>query len=195
MAPNQPTAPGEQLDHQDALLIVDVQNDFCPGGALPVTDCGGVLEVLNSWIDAAERAGCMIVASRDWHPVGHMSFRSRGGPWPEHCVQDTAGSHFCDDLRLPQRTVVVSKGTAEDVEQYSPFDVSGLTERLKQQGIRRLWIGGLAQEVCVRAAVLDALAAGFEVHVLVEGTAPVDEANGREALQEMRSAGAILEPG
>lgn len=179
----------------DALLIVDMQKDFCPpNGALPVTDCRGVLNELNEWIAAAEQAGITIVASRDWHPPDHSSFQARGGPWPEHCVRGTPGAEFCDEMHLPPRAVLVSKGTAPESDQYSPFESSGLEETLKERGVHRLWIGGVAQEVCVRAAVLDALQAGFEVHVIVEATAPVDEENGRRALDEMQQAGAVLHP-
>lgn len=178
---------------EDALLIVDMQKDFCPpSGALPVTDCEGVVNELNQWIAAAERAGITTFASRDWHPPDHVSFKARGGPWPEHCVRGTVGAEFCDALKLPVNTVIVSKGTSPDIEQYSPFENSGLEELIKERGIRRLWIGGVAQDVCVRAAVLDALEAGFEVHVIVAGTAPVDVENGRQALEEMQQAGAIL---
>jgi len=177
----------------DALLIVDMQKDFCPpDGALPVTDCTGVLKELSAWIEAAQAARILIVASRDWHPPEHVSFRERGGPWPVHCVQGTEGAEFCEELRLPDDVVIVSKGDAPDTDQYSAFDNSGLAELLKQRGIRRLWIGGVALEVCVRASVLDALTAGFDVHVIVAGTAPVDEENGRRALEEMVQAGAIL---
>lgn len=182
-----------ELRPTDALLIVDMQKDFCPpSGALPVTDCRGVLDTLNEWIAAAEEAGIAIIASRDWHPPDHISFAARGGPWPEHCVQGSAGAEFCDALRLPARTAIVSKGASPNIEQYSPFDESDLARRLEEQGIRRLWIGGVAREVCVRATVLDALQAGFDVHVIVPATAAAQPDDGQRALAEMQRAGAIL---
>ena len=181
------------LGPSDALLIVDFQKDFCPGGRLPMQQCDGVAEALGRWIDAARRGGAVVIASRDWHPPNHVSFRSRGGRWPEHCVRETDGAQFADDLQLPDETVIISKGVDPESDQYSPFQASDLGGWLAEQGVRRLWIGGVAQDVCVRASVLDALQAGFEVHVVVAATAPVDLAAGRRALEEMRSAGAILE--
>lgn len=184
-----------KLEAHDALLLVDLQKDFFPGGALAVSDAGGVLEECNAWIDAAQKAGCVIVASRDWHPPDHMSFRAQGGPWPEHCVRETEGAAFCDELRLPERAIIVNKAEDPGREQYSDFEGSGLAERLLQQGVRRLWVTGVAQEYCVKATVFDALRAGFEVHVVVKATAPVDEQDGRAALEAMQAAGAVLEGG
>jgi nicotinamidase/pyrazinamidase len=182
-----------EIDRRDALVVVDVQRDFCPGGTLPVEDCRPMLRVLNAWLAAASQANATVVASRDWHPPDHFSFREHGGPWPTHCVRDTFGAEFCAELRLPKNAIVVNKATAADVEQYSAFEGTDLLARLWQQGVRRLWVGGLVREVCVRATVMDALAAGFEVHVIVNGTAPIEEAAGRMALAEMQTAGAILE--
>jgi nicotinamidase/pyrazinamidase len=111
-----------QLRDGDALLIVDVQNDFCPEGALPIPDGDHPVPVLNEWIAAAGRAGIPIYASRDWHPRGHPSFDSEGGPWPAHCLQDTEGAAFHPGLHLPEDVVVVTKGTRFDRDQYSAFD-------------------------------------------------------------------------
>src|SRR5690349_9197046 len=99
------------LGPSDALIIVDVQNDFCPGGALPVPEGDRVVPVLNRWNEAASAGGATVVASRDWHPAGHVSFRERGGPWPPHCVQDTKGAAFHPGLRLPADVLIVSKGS------------------------------------------------------------------------------------
>jgi len=183
------------LGRQDALLIVDFQKDFLPGGPLSATDCDRVPAVLNEWISLAERSRSTIVASRDWHPPEHVSFQSRGGPWPKHCVQGTKGAEFADELHLPATATVVSKGMSLDSDQYSAFEGTGLAEMLKDEGIQRIWVGGLVREVCVRSTVLDALKEGFEVYVIVEGTAPVERENGFKALQEMESAGARLEQG
>jgi nicotinamidase/pyrazinamidase len=177
----------------DALLVIDVQNDFCPEGALPVEEGDRVVPVLNRWLRAAREGGIPVYASRDWHPRGHPSFVEAGGPWPAHCVQDTEGAAFHADLELPDGVVLVAKGVRFDIDQYSAFNETGLEERLRSDGIRRLWVGGLALDVCVRATVLDALQAGLEVRVIVDATRPVVAEEGRRALEEMKSAGAFVE--
>ena len=175
---------------RDALLLVDVQRDFCPGGSLPIPEGHAVVPVLNRWIDAATAAGIRVYASRDWHPANHVSFADRGGPWPVHCVADSPGAAFHQDLALPRNAVVVSKAQEEDRDAYSAFDGTGLTEQLQAVGIKRLWIGGLAEDVCVKATVLDALRDGFEVRLIEGGARPVTEEGGREAREAMLSAGA-----
>ncbi len=177
----------------DALLVVEMQNDFCPGGALPVEEGDRVVPVLNRWIRAARERGIPVYASRDWHPRGHVSFVEAGGEWPPHCVQDTEGARFHIDLELPDDVVLVTKGVRFDRDQYSAFSETGLESRLRRDGVRRLLVGGLALDVCVRATVLDALRAGLEVRLLVDATRPLSEEGGRRALEEMESAGAILE--
>jgi nicotinamidase/pyrazinamidase len=186
-----------KLSPIDVLLIVDVQNDFCPGGALPVAEGDRIVPVLNRWIDAARRGRALVVASRDWHPHNHISFRERGGPWPVHCVQDTPGAAFHPDLLLPADALILSKGTAADKDNYSPFEGTHLAETLRRRGVRRIWVGGLAQDVCVRATVLDALAAGFEVHVILDATRAVNvnPGDGLRAVEEMRARGAVIESG
>jgi nicotinamidase/pyrazinamidase len=181
------------MDAQDALIIVDVQKDFCPGGALPVAGGDEVVPVLNEWIHCARGAGAAIIASRDLHPPDHVSFRQQGGPWPAHCVKGTPGADFHPDLELSDTVQIVNKGTARESDSYSAFADHSLADRLRRQGIQRLWIGGLAEDVCVRATVLDACEAGFEVHVLTDATRPVDAGEGRRACREMVAAGAILE--
>jgi nicotinamidase/pyrazinamidase len=179
----------------DALLIVDVQNDFCPDGALAVSEGDKVVPILNRWIEDAEKQGIPIYISRDWHPAGHISFRERGGPWPPHCVQNTVGAAFHRDLRIPPKAEVISKGYDANEDHYSAFGGTGLKERLRAAGVKRLWIGGLAQDYCVRESSLDAIREGFEVHVIVEGSRAVNlkPDDGRRALDDMRRAGAVLE--
>ncbi len=174
----------------DALLIVDVQNDFCPGGALPIEEGDRVVPVLNEWIEIATAAGVPVYASRDWHPEGHISFKESGGPWPPHCLQDTEGAQFRSDLKLPARTIKVTKGTRFDHDQNSAFDETGLEHHLRAQGVRHLYVGGLAQDVCVRASVLDARKAGFDVTVISDATRGVTPAGCAAASKEMREAGA-----
>ncbi len=182
------------LTPTDALIIVDVQNDFCAGGALAIDDGDAVVDVLNRWIEAAQRARAKIVASRDWHPADHISFHEQGGPWPAHCIADSSGAALHPRLNLPQSARVVNKGTETKREQYSAFDGTGLADALRQENVRRLWVGGLALDVCVRATVLDALQEGFAVHVIEPATRPVrrDSADGRKASEEMRRAGAVI---
>ena len=179
----------------DALLIIDAQNDFCPGGALAVREGDQVVPVLNRWIEKARRQGIPIYASRDWHPPGHISFKDRGGPWPPHCVQGTAGAAFHPDLKLPSNVEIVSKGYDPDRDSYSAFGGTHLKEYLRREGIKRVWIGGLAQDYCVRETSLDAIREGLEVHVIVDGTRGVNLSpdDGRHALEDIRRAGGILE--
>lgn len=186
------TEPGELLRADDGLLIVDVQNDFFPGWKLPVEGAGAVLPVLNDWIAAAEVKAVPVYASRDWHPVGHPGFRNVGGPWPVHCLQDTPGAAFHPELRLPDDTVKVTKGVRFDHDQNSAFDETGLTEALKRRGVVRLWVGGLALDVCVLATVLDACNAGFDVNLIRGATRPVNADGAEAAIEQMRAAGASI---
>lgn len=183
----------ESMQRGDALLIVDVQNDFCPGGALPIEAGDEVIPVLNGCIDAALDKDLPIYASRDWHPARHPSFAERGGPWPPHCVQDTEGARYHPNLKLPASTVKVTKGVRFDQDQNSAFDQTGLAVQLRRDGVTRLWVGGLAEDVCVRASVLDALKEGFDVVLIENATRPVTADGGRRALREMRDAGAHIE--
>lgn len=176
----------------DALLVVDVQNDFCPGGALPIEHGDEVVAELNLWIAAAQQHQVPIFLTRDWHPGGHPSFAVNGGPWPVHCLQDTPGAALHGELLAPAEAEVVTKGTRFDQDQLSVFDQTGLADKLRRDGIRRLWVGGLALDVCVLATVLDGCREGFEVQVLVACCRPVTAEGGREALEKMRQAGAVL---
>jgi nicotinamidase/pyrazinamidase len=185
--------PEELLCAGDALLVVDVQKDFCPGGALPVERGNEVVPVLNRWIDAALKMNIQIYASRDWHPRRHISFESEGGLWPPHCIEDTEGAAFHPDLKLPESVTRITKGVRFDQDQNSVFDQTGLEVRLKRDGVRRIWVGGLAQDVCVLASVLDA-SEHFDVVVIRAATRPISPERGRQALMKMRHAGVrILE--
>ena len=185
--------PQRSLQSGDALIIVDVQIDFCPGGALPIPDGDAVIPVLNRWLTAAVDGDVPVYASRDWHPQRHLSFVESGGRWPPHCLQDSSGARFHPDLRLPKSTAIVTKGTRFDRDQYSAFDETGLAVELERRHVRRVWIGGLAQDVCVRATVLDARRHGFEAVVIEDGMRPVTPDGGQSANHEMRQAGARFE--
>ncbi|MGC9518279.1 MAG: nicotinamidase [Desulfuromonadaceae bacterium] len=182
-------AAPSSLHTGDALLIVDVQLDFCPGGALPITDGDKVVPVLNRWIEMAKRLNIPVFASRDWHPACHLSFESQGGSWPPHCLQDSAGARFHPDLALPENTIKVTKGVRFDQDQNSAFDQTGLAQELKKRDIARIWVGGLAEDVCVAATAIDARREGFEVILINDATYPVSPESGSEARQRMKEAG------
>lgn len=173
----------------DGLLIVDVQYDFCPGGALPVPDGDSVVPVLNNWIAVASERGIPVYASRDWHPRGHPSFHEEGGEWPAHCLQDSPGARFHSALRLPSNVTVVTKGTRFDHDQLSAFHDTGLHTRVQKDGVRRLWIGGLAQDVCVAASAMEARRHGYDVGIIPDGSLPVNPDAAQQCLDVMRAAG------
>ena len=185
--------PASVLREGDALIIVDVQKDFCEGGALAIAGGNATVPVLNRWIAAAEAAEVPVYASRDWHPLRHPSFVAFGGKWPVHCLQDTEGAQFHDDLALPSSAVIVTKGVRFDRDQNSAFDGTGFAAELRRSGIRRLWVGGLAQDVCVCATVLDARREQFETVVITDATMPVTREGSDLAEEQMRSAGASFE--
>ena len=184
------TKPTEFLKTGDALLIIDVQIDFCPGGSLPIEAGDQVVPVLNEWIEAARVKEIPVYASRDWHPIKHPSFKENGGLWPAHCLQDSLGAAFHPDLNLPEGTVLISKGVRFDQDQNSAFDQTGLAVQLRKDGIRRLYVGGLAEDVCVLATVLDACHEGFETVLIRDATRSISQEGGRAARETMRAAGA-----
>ena len=149
--------------------------------------------MLNRWVAAAVDAGVPVLASRDWHPSHHLSFTESGGEWPVHCVQDSPGARFHPGLRLPESAIVVTKGVRFDRDQYSAFDETGLAAELQKRGVHRVWIGGLAQDVCVRATVLDARRHGLDAIVIADATRPVTAEGGARANDDMRQAGARFE--
>lgn len=184
-----------------ALLVVDVQRDFCPGGALPVPNGDKVVPALNRHLDRAAAHGVRIYASRDWHPRMTRHFKEYGGEWPPHCVQDTDGARFHPDLRLPPAAVVISKGQDPDSAGYSALegrtaDGRPFADDLREHRIDHLFVGGLATDYCVRSSVIDALRAGFRVTVLQDAVAGIDARPGDSdvALREMQDAGARLLP-
>ncbi len=177
-----------------ALLVVDVQADFCPGGALAVLGGDEVVPGLNKVINAFVRAGLPIFFTRDWHPHDHISFKSRGGTWPPHCVQGTPGAEFHRDLRVPAGAVIISKGDERDAEAYSGFQGTDLRERLRKLSVDGVFLGGLTTDYCVRETTLDARRAGFDVTVLEDCIRAVNvkAGDGDRALAVMRGAGAKL---
>ena len=187
--------PGSlQLRQGDVLLVVDVQNDFLPGGALGVSGGDAIIPLLDGCGEKFDHCGLPVIASRDWHPPDHCSFRAQGGPWPAHCVAGTHGAELAATLALPRQSAIVSKGTEREREAYSAFQDTDLAARLRHQHCRRLFIGGLATDYCVRATALDALNAGFEVVVLEDAVRAVDlqAGEGARALAELVARGARL---
>jgi nicotinamidase/pyrazinamidase len=186
-------------ERSSALLIVDVQNDFCPGGALAVENGDAVVPVLNRLADRAGALGLPIYASRDWHPADSRHFKEGGGPWPVHCVQNTAGARLHPGLRLPAGAMIVSKGMSREDDGYSAFEGTvpgrgGFAVDLKARGITHLIVGGLATDYCVRASVLDARKQGLDVTVVDDGIRGVNVQPGDadRARQEMKDAGAVF---
>jgi nicotinamidase/pyrazinamidase len=177
----------------DALVVVDVQNDFLPGGALGVPAGDRVLAPLNHCLDAFAARHLPVFATRDWHPPDHCSFRPQGGPWPPHCVAGTDGAAFPAVLRLPPAAHVVSKARGAQEEAYSGFAGTGLEALLHAAGAHRLVVGGLATDYCVLRTVEDALARGFVVLLLRDAIAPVEAkpGDGARALARMQVAGAV----
>jgi len=178
--------------NKDALIIVDVQRDFCTKGALPVPEGEKIVPVLNRYIKKFHEAGALIIATRDWHPSNHISFKNYGGRWPPHCIQETPGAEFHPNLKLPRETRVISKATSAEKEAYSGFDGTELERELRNAGIQRLFIGGLATDYCVKSTVLDALKLGFETVLLFDAIKGVDVNPGdsEKAIREMLERGA-----
>lgn len=177
-----------------AVLVVDVQRDFCKGGALAVSDGDAVVPVCNKLLELAAAHRCPVLASRDWHPENHCSFREQGGPWPPHCVAKTAGAEFHPGLALPVDAMIVDKGTSLDKDAYSAFDGTPAAAVLHDAAVTRLIVCGLATDYCVKFTVLDALKEGFKTVVVEDAcrAVNVDPDDGRKALEEMAAAGAVV---
>ncbi len=181
------------ITNNSAIIAVDIQNDFCPGGALPVPDGDAVVYSMNLYITKFSKMGLPVYFTRDWHPQNHISFKTNGGIWPEHCVQETYGAELHKKLLIPSRAVIISKGISPDNEGYSGFQGTDLDKRLKAKNIRQLFIGGLATDYCVKSTVLDALHAGFDVVFLSDASKGVDVDTGdsEQAIDEMLREGAV----
>ena len=181
-----------QLIRGDALVIVDAQNDFLPGGALAVPHSDEILPIVNDYIAAFEKRRLPIYMTRDWHPPDHCSFKEYGGPWPTHCVAGTDGAAFSAELKLTAPATIVSKATTPDLECYSDFGTTNFEADLRVSGVSRLFIGGLATDYCVLSTVKDALALGFNTFLLVDAIRGVNvhPDDSQNAEQEMIRLGA-----
>ena len=187
------------IGNHTALVVVDIQNDFCPGGALPVPDGDQVVPAINKYIQLFRSANAQIIYTRDWHPSDHSSFKTQGGPWPPHCVQGSEGAKFRADLLPPNEGEIVSKANRKD-DAYSFFQGADLAHRLRRLrfrlglrgGIKQLFVGGLATDYCVKETVLDGLKLGFQVYYLDDASkgVNVNPEDSELAIKEMLSKGA-----
>jgi nicotinamidase/pyrazinamidase len=178
-----------------ALLLVDVQNDFCPGGALAVPQGDRIVPVINRLMPLFP----FVFATEDWHPANHISFKERGGPWPPHCIQQTKGAELHPEIDRAEIDLLLRKAITPDRDAYSGFEARdeagrSLDEALKQSGVTRLYVVGLATDYCVRATVLDGLKNGYEVLVVADAIRAVEvaEGDGQRAMEEMVEKGARL---
>lgn len=178
----------------DALIVVDLQNDFLPGGSLAVPGGDAVIAPINRYAKLFSERALPVFATRDWHPPDHCSFKARGGPWPPHCVAGTRGAEFAASLAVPETAQVVSKATESGRDAYSGFQATTLERQLRAKGVKRVFVAGLATDYCVLATTRDALAAGFEAVVLTDAVRAVNAApgDGERALGEMRALGARM---
>ncbi len=176
----------------DALILVDVQKDFLPGGLLALAEGDRIIAPLNRYIQLFQQASLPVFVTRDWHPQGHCSFTAQGGPWPPHCQQNTVGAEFADALQLPHELTVISKATHRDKDAYSGFDGTQLHDLLQRREVKRLWVGGLATDVCVLNTVTDACKLNYQVLLLEDAIAAVNQRpqDGVQAIQTMKGCGA-----
>ncbi len=185
------------IGKHDALIVVDVQNDFLPGGALAVNEGDAVVPIINECIQHFTAKELPIFATGDWHPADHCSFVENGGQWPKHCVADSPGAQIAENLELPDDVSIVHKGTDSDKEAYSGFQGTDLAKQLRAHGVRRVFVGGLATDYCVLNTVIDALAKGFNVVLLTHAIRAVDldPGDGNRAILSMREQGAKMHAG
>ncbi|WP_297455704.1 nicotinamidase [Persephonella sp.] len=184
-----------KINDFDALIVVDMQKDFMPDGALPVPEGDKIVPVLNQYIQLFADKGNPVYFTRDWHPPNHISFRGHGGIWPPHCVQDTEGAKFHPDLKIPlDNKFIISKGTSRDFDAYSGFQGTILDQLLKERGIKRLFIGGVATDYCVKNTVLGGLNLGYQVFVLEDAIKGVEANKGdiEKAINQMLEKGAVF---
>jgi nicotinamidase/pyrazinamidase len=181
------------------LLVVDIQNDFCPGGALSIPEGDRIIPRLNAYVRLFREAGRPIIATRDWHPQSTTHFRSGGGLWPVHCVAGTPGAEFHPAFELPEGALVVSKGMGDREDAYSAFQARDglgtlLPELLRDMGVEHIYVSGLALDYCVKFTALDAVRDGFGVTVLIDATRAVNVSvhDAELAIEEIVRVGAEL---
>ena len=185
---------------QSALIVVDLQNDFCPGGSLAVPDGGQIIPVVQEYVDAFTAQGLPVIFTRDFHPANHVSFAQQGGPWPPHCVQDTPGVEYHPGIKIPPQAYHIIKGFHPDIDAYSGFEGElkdaanplTLDKLLRSLSVREVYVAGLATDYCVRATALDGLKLGYRVVVIEDGVrgVNVNSDDSAKALQDLRQRGA-----
>ena len=181
-------------DKNSALILVHVQNDFCPGGALPVPEGDSIIPLINDYIGLFKGEGLPVIATRDWHPPNHCSFKEQGGMWPVHCVQGSRGAQFRAELYIPNGSLIISGATNPKKEGYSTFDGTSLNDHLEDMGTKTLYMVGLATDYCVKQTVLDGCKLGYRLVVLEDAVRGVNlqPDDSQNALQVMVGAGALL---
>ena len=177
-----------------ALIVVDVQNDFCPGGSLAVAQGDEVVAPLNKLMKEFLDRGEPVYKTRDWHPEKTKHFAIYGGTWPIHCVQNTRGAEFHSDLLDDPRITVISKGFDERADGYSGFDGTQLAQLLRDEEVKEIWVGGLATDYCVKETVIDGVHNGFKVKALADAMRAVNVKtdDGKKAIDLMKEAGAEI---
>ena len=185
------------MQNKKSLLVVDIQNDFCPGGALGVSEGDQIIPLVNNYVQLFLDKQLPVFISRDWHPKETKHFKESGGPWPIHCVQNTKGGEFHPDFRVPEKAIILSKGTDPQSDGYSVFDAfdsnnTSFLEVLEQLDIDELYICGIATDYCVKFTVLDALKKGFKINVLVDAIKGVDKEDSKRTIAEITAKNAKM---
>lgn len=180
----------------DLLLLVDIQNDFFPGGALAVPGGDQIIPAINEMVKTAITHDIPIVVTRDWHPANHQSFKDYGGPYPTHCVQNTVGAEFHPSIKLPPNIIIISKDALEDVTDscinFTDEDGILYPELLKNLGIKRVWAGGLCMDICVKISILDTAKLGYEVILIKKATHSLDPDAEKSVVEELNTAGIVV---
>lgn len=182
-----------RLTQKDALIVVDMQRDFMPDGVLPVSDADKIVPVINRYIHKFEEMQLPVFFTRDWHPAEHISFKGYGGVWPPHCVAATEGAQFHPDLKIPSdNKFIISKGTSPDFDAYSGFQGTELEPLLRERGVKRLFVCGVATDFCVKSTALGGINLGFQVFVLEDGIKGVFPDKTQQAINKLLSEGAVF---
>ncbi len=178
------------MKNKKALVVVDIQNDFCPGGALGVREGDQIIPTVNKYVELFLRNQLPVFVSRDWHPEDTKHFKPASGPWPPHCVQNTKGAEFHPDFRVPAEAIILSKGTDPELDGYSVFEAldsnqKSFIELLKEMNINELYLSGIATDYCVRMTSLDAFQQDFKVNILTDAIKGVNEQDSRRTIEEI----------
>lgn len=177
----------------DALIVVDMQNDFLPGGSLAVAGGNEIIPLLNHYLAYFAAHQLPVFATRCWHPPDHCSFQAQGGLWPPHCIAGSKGAAFHPNLQFPTHTYIISKAVTREKDAYSGFTDTQLNELLHSLGIHRVFIGGVATEYCVFNTVKDALRFHYITFILEDAVRAINQQpeDGQRALEEMVRLGAL----